>query len=53
VRLDEGAAVAPVVAMLVSIGVGIDEVRRNRQSLEETFLELVTEDAGPAAVRDS
>jgi ABC-2 type transport system ATP-binding protein len=45
-RLDEGASVAPVVAMLVARGVGIEEVRRNRQTLEETFLELVTEDAG-------
>jgi ABC-2 type transport system ATP-binding protein len=45
-RLGEGASVAPVVAMLVARGVGIEEVRRNRQTLEETFLELVTEDAG-------
>jgi hypothetical protein len=40
---------APVIAMLVTRGAGIDEVRRNRLSLEETFLELVTEDAnGPS-----
>lgn len=51
VRLDEGSVVAPVVAMLVSRGVGIDEVRRNRQSLEETFLELVTEDSGDPSGR--
>jgi len=44
-RLAEGALVAPVVTMLVSRGVGIEEVRRNRQSLEEAFLELVTDDA--------
>jgi len=32
--------------MLVERGVGIDEVRHDRQTLEETFLELVREDAG-------
>jgi hypothetical protein len=31
--------------LLVERGVAIDEVRRNRQSLEEAFLELVTDDA--------
>jgi ABC-2 type transport system ATP-binding protein len=45
IRLAEGAVVAPVVALLVERGVAIDEVRRNRQSLEEAFLELVTDDA--------
>ena len=33
--------------MLVGRGVGIEEVRRNRQSLEEAFLELVNDDAMP------
>lgn len=49
IRLAEGALVAPVVAMLVSRGVGIEEVRRNRQSLEEAFLELVTDDASESS----
>lgn len=46
VRFAEGARAAPLVAMLVERGVGIDEVRHDRQTLEETFLELVREDAG-------
>lgn len=49
VRLAEGAVPAPLVAMLVERGVGVDEVRRNRQSLEETFLQLVNEDVSAAA----
>jgi hypothetical protein len=32
--------------MLVERGVAIEEVRRDRQSLEEAFLELVSDDAG-------
>jgi ABC-2 type transport system ATP-binding protein len=46
VRLMEGARAAPLVAMLVERGVAIEEVRRDRQSLEEAFLELVSDDAG-------
>ena len=46
VKLADGAGPAALVALLVERGVGIDEVRRERQSLEETFLELVTGDAG-------
>jgi ABC-2 type transport system ATP-binding protein len=45
VRLADGAPVAPVVAVLVGRGVGIDEVRRSRPTLEQTFLELVSDDA--------
>jgi ABC-2 type transport system ATP-binding protein len=46
VRLMEGARAAPLVAMLVERGVAIEEVRRDRQSLEEAFLELVSDDEG-------
>lgn len=45
VRLASGATNALVVESLVSRGVAIDEVRRERQSLEEAFLELVSDDA--------
>lgn len=45
VRLAPGATNALVVESLVSRGVAIDEVRRERQSLEEAFLELVSDDA--------
>ena len=48
VKLADGTRPHALVAMLVEKGVGIAEVRRDRQSLEEAFLELVTEDA-PAA----
>lgn len=43
VRLRAGARPAPIVAVLVERGVAIDEVRRDRQSLEEAFLELVND----------
>lgn len=46
--LAEGARPSPLVAMLVERGVGIDEVRRDRPSLEEAFLELVTDGEGSA-----
>lgn len=52
VALAEGCRPALLVAILVEHGVGIDEVRRDRPSLEEAFLELVTEgerDARPEA----
>ena len=38
VRLEPGALSAGVVSLLVSRGVGIDEVRRTRATLEEAFL---------------
>jgi ABC-2 type transport system ATP-binding protein len=41
VRLADDARPAALVAMLVERGVGIDEVRRKRESLEEAFLDLV------------
>ena len=45
VKFAEGTRPAELVAMLVERGVGIDEVRRDRQTLEEAFLELVNDDA--------
>ena len=45
VKLADGARPAELVAMLVARGVGIDEVRRERQTLEEAFLELVNDNA--------
>ncbi len=44
VHLREGERASALVSLLVARDVGIDEVRRDRQSLEETFLELVHED---------
>lgn len=46
VRLTDGSRPAALVAMLVERGVGIDEVRRKRESLEEAFLDLVGDDTG-------
>jgi hypothetical protein len=43
VTLTPEASNAPIVAVLVQQGVGIEEVRRARQSLEDVFLELVAE----------
>ncbi len=51
VRLAEGVRPAELVAMLVERGAGIDEVRRDRQTLEEAFLELVSDDADDQAKR--
>lgn len=51
VRLEHDATPAALVAMLVSHGVGIHEVRRERQTLEETFLELVSDDQRAAGAR--
>jgi ABC-2 type transport system ATP-binding protein len=53
VTLADAARPHALVAMLVERGVGIDEVRRDRQSLEETFLELVTDDAPASRGRPS
>ena len=49
VHLSDGARPAALVAMLVERGVGIDEVRRKRESLEEAFLDLVGDDKGTVA----
>src|SRR5688572_28931817 len=49
VRLSDGARPAALVAMLVERGVGIDEVRRKRESLEEAFLDLVGDEKGTIA----
>lgn len=45
VKLADGVRPAELVAMLVERGVGIDEVRRDRQTLEEAFFELVNDSA--------
>lgn len=46
VQLADGVRPAALVALLVARGVEIDEVRRERQSLEDMFLELVNDDDG-------
>jgi len=43
-RLRDGASAAPIVALLVGLGAEIEEVRRQRPTLEQAFLELVTGD---------
>jgi ABC-2 type transport system ATP-binding protein len=43
VRLQPGGDVAAVVAWLVQHGVAVEEVRRDRASFEDVFLELVTD----------
>lgn len=48
-RLARDASAAPVVALLVSCGAAVEEVRRERPTLEETFLELVTSETPPGA----
>ncbi len=45
VHLRENAAVAPLVTLLVSAGVTVEEVRRPKATLEDLFLDLVDEDA--------
>jgi ABC-2 type transport system ATP-binding protein len=49
VRLSEGVRPAGLVTWLVRSGVAIDEVRRDRPTLEEMFLELVSEDPSAGA----
>jgi ABC-2 type transport system ATP-binding protein len=49
IRLAPDASAAPVVAWLVSRGVEIEEVRRDRASFEDAFLDLVTQDGGGSA----
>ncbi|HEX7124086.1 MAG TPA: ABC transporter ATP-binding protein [Gemmatimonadaceae bacterium] len=46
VRLAPEASAAPVVALLVTCGAAVEEVRRVRPTLEEAFLELVTNSDG-------
>lgn len=53
VELGEGVRVAPLVAWLVERGVAIDEVRRDRPSLEDAFLELVTDDGATGSASAS
>jgi ABC-2 type transport system ATP-binding protein len=50
--LDDGASAAPLVRHLVEGGAELEEVRRDHRSLEEAFLELVTEE-GTGAARGS
>ena len=45
VRFADGVRPSELVAMLVQRGVGIDEVRRDRPTLEQTFFELVSDDS--------
>lgn len=52
VKLADGARPAELVALLVQHGVAIDEVRRARQTLEEAFLELVSDDAAGSRPED-
>lgn len=47
VRLERGASTAPLVTLLVGFGAAIEEVRRERPSLEQTFLELVQPETAP------
>ncbi|HSA55805.1 MAG TPA: ABC transporter ATP-binding protein [Gemmatimonadaceae bacterium] len=53
VRVRPGMSSAPLVTRLVELGAEIEEVRRERPSLEQTFLELVQSDetgaSAPAA----
>jgi ABC-2 type transport system ATP-binding protein len=49
IHLGPGADVAALVAWLVGEGVGIEEVRRDRASFEDVFLDLVAETSPEAA----
>lgn len=53
VKLAEGVRPAELVAMLVERGVGIDEVRRERQTLEQAFFELVNDSASTSGTGGS
>ena len=44
IDLREGTDVAPLVSLIVSAGVEVEEVRRGRASLEEVFLTLMEEE---------
>lgn len=43
-QLERGVSAAPIARLLVSLGVEVEEIRRENPSLEATFLELVTEE---------
>jgi len=43
--LGPGASAAPIVAMLVQNGIGVEEVRKARATLEDAFLDLMGLDA--------
>ena len=45
VDLAEGADTAPLVALLVNLGAAVREVRVGSTSLEEAFMELLSEEA--------
>lgn len=45
VSLDDGATAAPIVRWLVTQGADVEEVRPERASLEDAFLDLVGEDS--------
>lgn len=42
--LERGASAAPIARHLVSLGVDVEEMRRESPSLEQTFMELVTDE---------
>jgi ABC-2 type transport system ATP-binding protein len=44
VDLREGAETAPLVSLMVGVGVEVDEVRRSKASLEDVFLTLMEEE---------
>jgi ABC-2 type transport system ATP-binding protein len=44
--LGPGATAAPIVAMLVQRGIGVEEVRKARATLEDAFLDLMGLEAG-------
>lgn len=49
VSLDDAATAAPIVRWLVAQGVDVEEVRPERASLEDAFLQLVGDDASREA----
>jgi ABC-2 type transport system ATP-binding protein len=49
IRLAPDASAAPLVAWLVAQGVAVEEVRRDRASFEDAFLDLVTQDSGASS----
>lgn len=46
--LERGASAAPIARHLVSRGVELEEMRRESPSLEETFMELITDEGSTA-----
>jgi hypothetical protein len=49
--LAPNASIAPIVRSLIEHGADIEEVRRERPTLERTFLDLVSEDAAAGTER--